>query len=96
MSSRKTINVAKMLYWANFQLARQDEVADQAYKQGICDMIEHIYTQRITTKALDTIMAKGLSQPKITTTTILDTTSYPIKSGINTSLRRDSDIQDKK
>ena len=40
--SRKTINVAKMLYWANFQLARQDEVADQAYKQGICDMIEHI------------------------------------------------------
>ena len=42
MSSRKTINVAKMLYWANFQLARQDEVADQAYKQGICDMIEHI------------------------------------------------------
>lgn len=31
-----------MLYWANFQLARQDEVADQAYKQGICDMIEHI------------------------------------------------------
>ena len=40
--SRKTINVAKMLYWANFQLARQDEIADQAYKQGICDMIEHI------------------------------------------------------
>lgn len=31
-----------MLYWANFQLARQDEIADQAYKQGICDMIEHI------------------------------------------------------
>ena len=40
--SRKTINVAKMLYWANFQLARQDEIADQAYKQGVCDMIEHI------------------------------------------------------
>ena len=34
MARRKTINVAKMLYWANFQLARTDEVADQAYKQG--------------------------------------------------------------
>ena len=42
MARRKTINVAKMLYWANFQLARTDEVADQAYKQGVCDMIEHI------------------------------------------------------
>ena len=40
--SRKTINVAKMLYWANFQLARTDEVADQGYKQGVCDMIEQI------------------------------------------------------
>ena len=42
MARRKTINVAKMLYWANFQLARTDEVADQAYKQGVCDMIEQI------------------------------------------------------
>ena len=39
---KKTMNVAKMLYWANFQLARTDEVADQGYKQGVCDMIEHI------------------------------------------------------
>ena len=40
--AKKTINVAKMLYWANFQLARTDEVADQGYKQGVCDMIEQI------------------------------------------------------
>ena len=40
--AKKTINVAKMLYWANFQLARTDEIADQGYKQGVCDMIEQI------------------------------------------------------
>lgn len=40
--AKKTMNVAKMLYWANFQLARTDEIADQGYKQGVCDMIEHI------------------------------------------------------
>ena len=40
--AKKTINVAKILYWANFQLARTDEIADQGYKEGVCDMIEQI------------------------------------------------------
>ena len=40
--AKKTINVAKILYWANWQLARTDSEADDAYKQGICHMIEEI------------------------------------------------------
>ena len=39
---RKTIEVLKMLEWANKQLARTDEYADVKFKAGICTMIEHL------------------------------------------------------
>ncbi len=39
---RKTIEVLKMLEWANKQLARTDEYADAKFKAGICTMIEHL------------------------------------------------------
>ena len=42
MSSRKTIEVKGMLEWANKQLARTDEFADEKFKAGICSMIENL------------------------------------------------------
>ena len=42
MSKRKTIEVSKMLKWANTQLARTDEFANQSFKSGIAVMIEEL------------------------------------------------------
>ena len=42
MSNRKTIEVKGMLEWANKQLARTDEFADEKFKAGICSMIENL------------------------------------------------------
>ena len=39
---RKSIEVLKMLEWANKQLARTDEYADEKFKAGVCCMIEHL------------------------------------------------------
>ena len=42
MSSRKTIGVKELLEWANHQLGRTDEYADEKFKAGICSMIEEL------------------------------------------------------
>ena len=42
MSSRKTIGVKELLEWANHQLGRTDEYADEKFKAGICSMIEEV------------------------------------------------------
>ena len=42
MSSKKTIKVKEMLDWANRQLSRTDEFADEKFKAGVCCMIEHL------------------------------------------------------
>ena len=39
---KKTIEVKKMVEWANTQLARTDEYADVGFKSGISTMIERI------------------------------------------------------
>ena len=39
---KKTIEVKEMLEWANKQLARTDEYADEKFKAGICTMIEKL------------------------------------------------------
>ena len=39
---KKTIEVKAMLEWANTQLARKDEYADEKFKAGICSMIEEV------------------------------------------------------
>ena len=42
MSSKKTIGVKAMLEWANHQLGRTDDYADEKFKAGISVMIEKI------------------------------------------------------
>lgn len=37
---RKTVRVTRLLDFANTQLARTDDYADQKFKAGVCSMIE--------------------------------------------------------
>ena len=39
---KKTVSVIELIIWANGQLARNDEFADQKFKAGICTAIEQI------------------------------------------------------
>lgn len=42
IASRRTVEVAQQLEWANTQLARVDAYADTSFKRGICSMIESV------------------------------------------------------
>ena len=42
MKGKKTVGVNGMLDWANKQLQRTDEFADEKFKAGICSMIERM------------------------------------------------------
>jgi hypothetical protein len=42
MRSKKTIEVSKLLHWANAQLVRMDGRATVEWKAGICSIIEQV------------------------------------------------------
>jgi len=42
MKGKKTVGVNGMLDWANKQLQRTDEFADEKFKAGMCTMIERM------------------------------------------------------
>ena len=42
MKGKKTVAVNGMLDWANKQLQRTDEFADEKFKAGMCTMIERM------------------------------------------------------
>ena len=46
--ARKTVEVVRLLEWANRQLARIDEYADTGFKRGIACMIERVLMESNT------------------------------------------------
>ena len=60
----KTINVEKVVNWANDHLARTDDYADAKFKAGICTTIENILHMSNNYNGFAFLSSKDSKHPK--------------------------------